>query len=237
MQANSSYLEQRFKISSKNSDSFDVIVKDFKTLQSYKENSEKMLECVLNKSQNYCTPDEIWLLEHEKVFTLGVAAKKEHILNQDISIPIIQTDRGGQVTYHGPGQLIVYFMINLKRANIGVRTLIDSMENSTIKLLLENNIISHTRKGMPGVYTGEINSDKNYKKIASLGLRIKKNCSYHGLGLNVTIDLTPFSWINPCGYKGLEMIRMIDLNKDISIEKVKQQLSRHLLRSLYEYID
>ncbi len=173
------------------------------------------------------TFDEIWLVEHHPVFTQGQAGKAEHLLNTDdiSSIPIVQSDRGGQVTYHGPGQLIAYFLIDLKRKKIGVRELVTHIENIVIDTLSQNNICAHSRKEAPGVYVGE-------KKICSLGLRIRKGCSFHGLALNINIDLTPFTFINPCGYAGMIMTKTAELGGAVSIEAIVplfiQQLTSHL---------
>ena len=170
------------------------------------------------------TPDEIWLLEHEPVFTLGRNGKKEHILNKS-NIPIIEIDRGGQVTYHGPGQLIVYLMIDIKRHGLGVRKLVTLIEQSIIDTLNEYQLSASAKKDAPGVYIGNA-------KIAALGLRIKKGCSFHGLSLNLNMDLTPFKQINPCGYKNLEVVQLSDYIEDIELSKVQQQLTFHLSKNL-----
>ncbi|AGS39042.1 MAG: lipoyl(octanoyl) transferase [Cycloclasticus pugetii] len=146
------------------------------------------------------THDEIWFVEHPSVFTQGVSGKPEHVLSAS-DIPIIQTDRGGQVTYHGPGQLVMYVLLDLRRLGIGVRALVDVLENITISGLKKYGLKAAAQIDAPGVYL-------NDKKIASLGLRVKKGCSYHGLSINVDMDLTPFSFINPCGYKGLEVTQL-----------------------------
>jgi len=147
--------------------------------------------------------DECWFLQHNPVFTLGQAGKPEHILNPH-QIPVANTDRGGQVTYHGPGQLVAYLLVDIKRRKIGIRQLVDLIENSIIELLDGYGIVAATRKGAPGVYVEE-------KKIAALGLRIKQGCSYHGLSLNVDMDLEPFSYINPCGYPGMSVTQLREL--------------------------
>ncbi|MFZ8928345.1 MAG: lipoyl(octanoyl) transferase LipB [Pseudohongiellaceae bacterium] len=147
--------------------------------------------------------DECWFLQHNPVFTLGQAGKPEHILNPH-QIPVVNTDRGGQVTYHGPGQLVAYLLVDIKRRKIGIRQLVDLIENSIIELLDGYGIVAATRKGAPGVYVEE-------KKIAALGLRIKQGCSYHGLSLNVDMDLEPFSYINPCGYPGMSVTQLREL--------------------------
>ena len=170
------------------------------------------------------TPDEIWLLEHEPVFTLGRNGKKEHILDKT-NIPIIEIDRGGQVTYHGPGQLIVYLMIDIKRHGLGVRKLVTLIEQSITDTLNEYQLNARAKKEAPGVYIGDA-------KIAALGLRIKKGCSFHCLSLNLNMDLTPFKQINPCGYKNLEVVQLSDYIEDIELSKVQQQLTFHLSKNL-----
>lgn len=149
------------------------------------------------------TPDELWLLQHHPVFTQGQAGKPEHVLDAH-DIPVVQSDRGGQVTYHGPGQLIVYFLLDVRRRGIGVRDLVDLIELSILDLLLGYGIQGELRRSAPGVYV-------NGRKIAALGLRIRKGCSLHGLSLNIDMDLAPFGWINPCGYEGLEATQLADL--------------------------
>ncbi|MBM5570254.1 MULTISPECIES: lipoyl(octanoyl) transferase LipB [Deefgea] len=157
------------------------------------------------------TPDELWLLEHPPVFTQGLAGKPEHIL-QTSDIPIVQIDRGGQVTYHGPGQLVAYLLLDLRRHKLGVRDLVRLLENSVIGVLAEDGIDAYGKVDAPGVYVQLKNEWGEYEaKIASLGLRIKNGCCYHGLALNVSMDLAPFSLINPCGYQGLQVTRMVDL--------------------------
>lgn len=143
------------------------------------------------------TPDELWLLQHPRVFTQGQAGKAEHVLAPG-DIPVIQVDRGGQVTYHGPGQWVVYLLIDLRRRSLGVRDLVDLIEHSVIELLAQYGIAAAGQPGAPGVYVGG-------EKIASLGLRVRKGCSYHGLALNVDMDLEPFRRINPCGHAGLRV--------------------------------
>ncbi len=170
------------------------------------------------------TPDEIWLLEHEPVFTLGRNGKKEHILSET-NIPIVEIDRGGQVTYHGPGQLIIYLMIDIKRRGLGVRQLVTLIEQSIISTLSEYHLNACSKKDAPGVYIDDA-------KIAALGLRIKKGCSFHGLSLNLNMDLTPFKQINPCGYKNLEVIQLSDYIEDIELSKIQQQLTSHLAKNL-----
>ncbi|MGB2079132.1 MAG: lipoyl(octanoyl) transferase LipB [Vibrio sp.] len=172
--------------------------------------------------------DEVWLVEHEPVFTQGQAGKAEHLINTG-DIPVVQSDRGGQVTYHGPGQLVVYFMLNLRRKNIGVRELVTYIENIVIETLAEFNIESAARPDAPGVYVQpELGPQK---KICSLGLRIRRGCSFHGLALNVNMDLSPFLRINPCGYAGMEMAQVTDFTatdlpqvQQVILQKISTQL-------------
>ena len=164
--------------------------------------------------------NEIWFLEHDPVYTLGTAADKSHILNAK-NIPVIQTDRGGEVTYHGPGQLVIYFMLDIKHLELGPRSLVQSLQNFTKKLLEEFSIETNFIDGAPGVYVEE-------KKIASIGLRISKGKSYHGISINVDMDLTPFSHINPCGYEGLEVTQIKNFKKNITIEEVEALAIQHL---------
>lgn len=170
------------------------------------------------------TPDEIWLLEHEPVFTLGRNAKKEHILSTP-DIPVINIDRGGQVTYHGPGQLIIYLMIDIKRHALGVRKLVTLIEQSIITTLNDYQLKAYAKKEAPGVYIDEA-------KIAALGLRIKKGCSFHGLSLNIAMDLTPFEQINPCGYKNLEVIQLSDYIESVQLSQVQHKLASYLSKNI-----
>jgi len=149
------------------------------------------------------TPDEIWLLEHAPVFTQGQAGKAEHVLNAG-DIPVVQADRGGQVTYHGPGQLVVYLLLNLRRKSLGVRDLVDLMEQSVVELLAEYGVQAYPKPDAPGVYVGDA-------KICSLGLRVRRGCSFHGLALNLDMDMEPFLRINPCGYAGMAMTQLASL--------------------------
>lgn len=155
------------------------------------------------QSRNEASPDEIWLLEHAPVFTQGQNGKAEHVLNPG-NIPIIKTDRGGQVTYHGPGQLMVYVLIDLKRKGFNVRQLVTLLEQSVIDFLANHHIQAIAKQDAPGVYV-------NNKKICSIGLRIRKGCSYHGIAFNIGMNLEPFNRINPCGFKGLQMTELIEL--------------------------
>lgn len=168
------------------------------------------------------TPDEIWLLEHPPVYTLGRNGKNQHLLNPG-DIPVIHIDRGGQVTYHGPGQLIAYLLIDLKRREMGVRELVSSIEQSLIQTLQHYQLNAYAKKQAPGVYIDEA-------KIAALGLRIKKGCSFHGLSLNINMDLTPFNRINPCGYPDLEVIQLSDFIEQVSLSEAGNILVHQLCR-------
>jgi len=166
------------------------------------------------------TPDELWLLEHEPVFTLGQAGKPEHVLMPG-DIPVIHVDRGGQVTYHGPGQIVVYPLLDIRRLGIGVREYVHKIEQAIIDTLLEWNILAVRRDGAPGVYVGEA-------KIAALGIRVRKGRTFHGLAFNVAMDLEPFQRINPCGYAGLQVTALADLGGSSNLEAVKQVLLAEL---------
>ncbi len=171
-----------------------------------------------NRDEN--TADELWLVEHPPVFTQGQAGKDEHLLMPG-DIPVVKVDRGGQVTYHGPGQQVIYFMINLRRRKMGVRELVTLVEDGIIASMADFGIIAKAKADAPGVYVDN-------KKVASLGLRIRKGCSFHGLALNVNMDLSPFLRINPCGYQGLEMVQTIDLQGPSSVEQAGDSLVKHL---------
>ena len=168
--------------------------------------------------------NEIWFIEHPPVFTLGTAADQKHILNPK-DIPVVQSDRGGEVTYHGPGQLVIYFMIDVKRSKLGPKTLVKSLQEFTKSLLKECSIESQFIDGAPGVYVNE-------KKIASIGLRISKGKTYHGISINVDMDLAPFSYINPCGYEGLEVTQIKELNDKVTIKDV-ERLAIELLEPIF----
>lgn len=170
------------------------------------------------------TVDEVWLVEHPPVFTLGQAGKREHLL-RDIGVPIVAIDRGGQVTYHGPGQVVAYLLIDLRRRGIGVKELVRRMEQAVIDLLAEFGIRAERLAGAPGVYV-------NGAKIGALGLRIKGGCSYHGLALNVDMDLSPFSAINPCGYEGMAVTQLRDLGVELSWAEVGERLLSQLQRQM-----
>ena len=168
------------------------------------------------------TPDELWLLEHDPVFTLGQAGRMEHVLEPG-DIPVLPVDRGGQVTYHGPGQIVGYPLIDLRRVGVGVRELVRRIEQSLIDTLAHWNVAAARREGAPGVYVGEA-------KIAALGLRVRRGCSFHGLAFNVAMDLEPFQRINPCGYKGLAVTQLVDLGGPSRLTDVEEVLAGEFCR-------
>jgi lipoyl(octanoyl) transferase len=170
------------------------------------------------------TPDELWLLQHPPVYTLGLAGKSEHLLRAT-EIPVVSIDRGGQITYHGPGQIVAYLLLDLKRRGIGVKELVRRMEQAVIVLLAEFGVEAERKPGAPGVYV-------DGAKIAALGLRIRNGCSYHGLALNVDMDLAPFANINPCGYAGLKVTQTRDLGIADGLEALGEKLAQKLLREL-----
>ena len=177
--------------------------------QAYADTYEQMRSLVQAKSFK----DQIWLLEHPPVFTLGTAADKAHVLNPG-DIPVIQTDRGGEVTFHGPGQLVIYFLLDIKEQKLGPKTLVANLQNLIQNILKNYSIESSFVEGAPGVYVED-------KKMASIGLRISNGRSYHGISLNVNMDLAPFSLINPCGYEGLEVTQISDFDSNVTLEDVE----------------
>lgn len=185
----------------------------------YDDTWQKMRDFTDNRQKD--TPDELWFLQHPAVYTLGKNGKPEHVLNS-AEIPVINSDRGGQVTYHGPGQIVVYTLLDLNRLNIGVRALVTGLEQVIIDLLSDYGIAANARRDAPGVYV-------NDAKIAALGLRVRKGCSFHGLALNVAMDLEPFSRINPCGYEGLEVTQIKNFISDIKLESVTDDLQQRLI--------
>lgn len=170
------------------------------------------------------TPDQLWLLQHPPVFTLGLAGRPGHVLRPG-AIPVMASDRGGQVTYHGPGQAIAYVLLDLRRRGLGVKELVRRLEQAALDTLQEYGVRGERRAGMPGVYVGGA-------KIAAIGLRVARGCSYHGLALNADVDLEPFSRIDPCGYPGLAATRLADLGVRDSIDAVQQRLADALRRQL-----
>jgi lipoyl(octanoyl) transferase len=168
------------------------------------------------KARDDSTADELWFVEHPPVYTQGVSGKAEHVLDPH-GIPVVQSNRGGQVTYHGPGQVVAYVLFDLRRKKMGVRDLVSQLENAVIGLLQGYGVNATARKDAPGVYV-------DGAKVAALGLRVSQGCSYHGLALNVDMDLTPFQWINPCGYRELKVTRLRDLGIHDSLPEIKAKL-------------
>jgi lipoyl(octanoyl) transferase len=174
--------------------------------------------------RDHQTPDQLWITEHSPVYTLGLNRKDVRMPSR-ADIPVVNTDRGGKITYHGPGQIVIYVLIDLQRKGINVRQLVSALENSVLSLLAECNIDSSARPDAPGVYVKD-------KKIASVGLRLKNQCCYHGLSLNVNMDLSPFNAIDPCGYKGLEVTQLKDLGVTLSQTEIESKLLKYLTKSL-----
>ena len=170
--------------------------------------------------------DELWVCEHPPVYTLGQAGRREHILNT-ADIPVVQSDRGGQVTYHGPGQVVIYTLINLRRTQLGVRDMVIRLENSVIGLLADHDIVASGRRDAPGVYV-------QGAKIAALGLRVRRGCTYHGLAMNIDADLTPFAGIDPCGYRGLEVTSTRLLGVTVAKDEIIDQLVSHVHEQLVD---
>ena len=194
-----------------------------KGLQDYLKTWEEMKSFTENRNSD--TLDELWTLEHNSVFTQGLSGKSKHLL-KETQIPIIQSDRGGQITYHAPGQLIIYCLIDLKRLGIGIKKMVSMIEQSLIELLSSYDIRAHTLKDAPGVYV-------NDSKIAALGLKVKHGRTYHGLSLNIDMDLSPYTLINPCGYSDLKVTQMRNLTNNIlNISDIKNELSEHLIDSV-----
>ena len=190
-----------------------------KGLQDYTSSWKEMIS--FTNSRTADTPDELWLLEHDSVFTQGLAGKSENLLGET-DISVIQSDRGGQITYHGPGQLIVYCLIDIKRLGIGVKKMVSLIEQSIIDLLEDYSISSHKVSGAPGVYV-------DGSKIAALGLKVRHGRTYHGLSLNIDMDLSPYKLINPCGFKDLNITQMSNLTDNtLDLSKIKKQLTSHL---------
>jgi len=194
-----------------------------KGLQDYLKTWEEMKSFTENRDSD--TLDELWMLEHNSVFTQGLSGKSKHLL-KETQIPIIQSDRGGQITYHAPGQLIIYCLIDIKRLGIGIKKMVSMIEKSLIEFLSSYDITAHTLKGAPGVYV-------NNSKIAALGLKVKHGRTYHGLSLNIDMDLSPYTLINPCGYTDLTVTQMRNLTNNIlNIYDIKHELSEYLIESV-----
>ena len=200
----------------------DPVVRDLGVVD-FEPTWQRMQE--FTQSRDDDTPDEIWFLEHPPIFTLGLNGKREHVLAPG-DIPLLDIDRGGQVTYHGPGQLVVYPLVNLRRQKLGVRDLVDAMERAVVDCLAEFDIAAAPKPDAPGVYTAD------GAKIASLGIRVRRGCSYHGLAFNVNMDLEPFQRINPCGYEGLQMTQVVDRGGPADLSAVRRTLEPHLRRHL-----
>ncbi|WP_409306359.1 lipoyl(octanoyl) transferase LipB [Pectobacterium sp. B1J-3] len=198
-----------------------IIVRQF-DVQPYEPISQAMHKFTDVRDDN--TLDEIWLVQHSPVFTQGQAGKAEHVLMPG-DIPVIQSDRGGQVTYHGPGQQVMYVLIDLKRRKLGVRQLVTFIENTVVETLSHFHINAHARADAPGVYVGE-------SKICSLGLRIRRGCSFHGLALNIAMDLSPFMRINPCGYAGMHMTQLSDWVPGITLNDTEPVLVKTFMQQL-----
>ena len=201
--------------------SIPLIIRDL-GICDYQDTYTAMQNFTLARDSN--TPDEIWLLEHKPVFTQGLTAKEADLLNPG-DIPVITIDRGGQVTYHGPGQLIAYTLVDLHRNKLGVKGLVAKLEQTVIDFLAEFDVTAKRRDNAPGVYVDDA-------KIASLGLRVKKGRSYHGLSLNIAMDLEPFSRIIPCGLHGITMTQLCNFSQKVDLKAVKQQLLSHLCHQL-----
>lgn len=199
----------------------DLIVRHL-GLKDYEPTWQAMQQFTDERDEN--TEDEIWLLQHPRIFTLGKAGKAEHLLNTG-DIPVLKVDRGGQVTYHAPGQLIAYLLLDINRLGIGVRELVTRLENAIITTLADYDIKSQSSREAPGVYV-------DGRKIAALGLRIRRGYCFHGLALNVDMDLEPFARINPCGYEGMEITQIANLVDDVEADVVSQQLLSHLKEQL-----
>lgn len=196
-------------------------------LQHHDYNTIAQAMRIFTNKRTFETPDEIWLIEHNPVYTLGQAGKLEHILSPG-NIPIEKTDRGGQVTYHGPGQLIVYPLLNLRRLKLGIRELVTLLENTTIRLLATYGINAEAKKEAPGVYV-------NSAKIASIGLRIRRGYCYHGLAFNVSMDLSPFAGINPCGMRQLTITQLSDLGGPNDLNRVANDFIKQLQQEIEIY--
>jgi len=199
----------------------NLIIRQF-ALYDYGLAYKQMAELTSQRDKN--TPDEFWCLQHQPVFTLGLGGKQEHILDAG-NIPVIKSDRGGQVTYHGPGQLIVYLMLDLKRQDITIKRLIHQLEQSVINLCSELNIDTMRKQGAPGVYVAN-------NKLTALGIRVRRGCCYHGLALNVDMDLDPFHQINPCGYPGMKVTQLKNLGCNKSVDQIFESLLPHLTEQL-----
>lgn len=200
---------------------FDNTLQDYQTIWSAMQN--------FTDKRTPETKDEIWILEHTPVFTQGQAGKPEHILNNNHNIPIILSDRGGQVTYHGPGQIVIYLLLNLRQLQLSIRQLVTLIETAVINTLQYYHITSYSDPNAPGIYI-DLNNRKT--KICSIGLRVRRGCTYHGLALNYNMDLLPFSYINPCGFDNLQIANISQLSKTLSRSAIVDKLSAELINLL-----
>ncbi|MBV7433460.1 lipoyl(octanoyl) transferase LipB [Cardiobacteriaceae bacterium TAE3-ERU3] len=196
-------------------------------LRPYREVWQAMRD--FTEQRNAHSEDQLWLVEHPPVYTQGLAGKAEHLLNPG-NIEVVQIDRGGQITYHGPGQAVIYLLLDIKRANVGIRKLVTMIEQSVIDLLSDYGVEAEARADAPGVYVGG-------EKIASLGLKVRKGCTYHGVALNVDMDLSPFLGINPCGLVGMHMTQLKDQGIELSTAEALKALAEHLERRWAELIN
>ena len=200
------------------------LVKSLGTID-YQSTWDDMKEFTDNRTAE--TPDELWVLEHNPVFTLGLAGLEEHILFKDHNIPVVRSDRGGQVTYHGPGQVVIYTLFDLKRLDLSIRELVERLEIGIINFLATYGIIANGDRCAPGVYI-------DGKKIASIGLKVRKNCTYHGISFNANMDTTPFNYINVCGYSGLKVVQLKDFITINNIEKIGIELANNIANAIYK---
>jgi lipoyl(octanoyl) transferase len=215
----------------------DIVFNYLSGLQPYEPVWKKMRDFTHARTHESPVADQIWFLEHAPVYTQGQAGKSEHVLSPSSSIPIVQSDRGGQITYHGPGQLMVYLLLNLKHYDFHAKSYVAYLEQAMIALLKQYNIKGFTQPHAPGVYVyspSDLSDAPALKKIASIGIRIRKNFSYHGICLNIASDLTPFYSINPCGYKGLGMAQLSDFEQgqQLTTEKITQDLMHYFKTTL-----
>lgn len=210
----------------------EMLVRDL-GLQDYLPTYEAMKSFTANRTEE--TPDEIWVLQHPPTYTLGQAGDPAHLLKPDINIPLVPIDRGGQITYHGPGQVVVYLLLDLRRRRLFVRDLVNRIEQAIIDTLADSGVIGIRKPGAPGIYldkNDKVPADLVGAKIAALGLKVTKQCCYHGLALNVAMDLQPFEAINPCGYAGLKTIDLRTLGVSDNIDIVAKNILSHLSQQL-----
>ena len=210
----------------------EMLVRDL-GLQDYLPTYEAMKSFTANRTEE--TPDEIWVLQHPPTYTLGQAGNPKHLLKPDTDIPLVPIDRGGQITYHGPGQIVVYLLLDLRRRRLFVRDLVNRIEQAIIDTLADSGVIGIRKPGAPGIYldkNDKVPADLVGAKIAALGLKVTKQCCYHGLALNVAMDLQPFDAINPCGYAGLKTIDLRTLGVSDNIDIVAKNILSHLSQQL-----